>query len=134
MAELYPGYILINTRFSSSLKDVRGMRGPDCGSDRNLVQAKVQLRLQQAKCSKMHTPAKMNWACLREPETRQKFQIALSNKFLVLEPSDTTDEAEKELSKTILECTTSLCPLIKHRVQPWISDECIHLVEKQKRA
>ena len=82
----------------------------------------------------MRTPAKMNWACLRELETRQKFQIALSNKFSVLEPSDNTDEAEKELSKTILECATSLCPPIKHWVQPWISDECIHLVEKRKRA
>ena len=92
------------------------MRGPDCGSDHYLVRAKVQLRLQRAKCSKMHTPAKMNWTCLREPETRQKFQIALSNKFSVLEQSENTDEAEKELSNTILECATSLCPPIKHRV------------------
>ena len=82
----------------------------------------------------MCTPAKMNWACLREPETRQKFQIALSNKFSVLEPSDNTDEAKKELSKTILECATSLCLPIKHWVQPWISDECIHLVENWKHA
>ena len=72
-------YILINTRFSSSLKDVWAMRGPDCGSDHYLVRAKVQLQLQWAKRSKMCSPAKMNWACLREPETRQKFQIALSN-------------------------------------------------------
>ena len=52
-------YILINTRFSSSLKDMQAMRGPDCGSDHYLVWAKVQLRLQWAKCSKMRTPAKM---------------------------------------------------------------------------
>ena len=64
----------------------------------------------------MRTPAKMNWVRLREPETRQKFQIALSSKFSVFEPSDSIDEAEKELSKTILECATSLCPPIKHRV------------------
>ena len=76
--------------------------------------------------------SQMNWACLREPETRQKFQIALSNKSSVLEQVDNTDEAEKELSKTILECATSLCPPIKHRIQPWISDKCIHLVEKWK--
>ena len=80
----------------------------------------------------MHAPAKMNLACLREPATRQKFQIALSNKFSVLEPSDNTEEAEKELSEAILECAISLCPPIKHWVQPWITDEYIHLVEKQK--
>ncbi|KAK6056885.1 hypothetical protein COOONC_05605 [Cooperia oncophora] len=36
-------YVLINSRYRSSLKDVRAMRGPDCGSDHYLLRAVVQL-------------------------------------------------------------------------------------------
>ena len=82
------------------------MREPDCGSDHYLVRAKAQLRLKQAKCSKMRAPAK-----IRHVATKQKFQIALSNKFSVLESSDNTDKVEKELSKSILECATYVRPL-----------------------
>ncbi|XP_023212115.1 craniofacial development protein 2-like [Centruroides sculpturatus] len=36
-------YVLINLRFRSTLKNVRSMRGPNCGSDHYLVRAKIQL-------------------------------------------------------------------------------------------
>jgi CRISPR/Cas system CSM-associated protein Csm2 small subunit len=125
-------YILISSRFRSSLKDVRAMRGPDCGTDHYLVRAKLQLRLKRAK-PKASPPAKPNWACLRDPALRQEFQIALSNKFSTLEPSDDVDTEEKQLSESILECAAPLCPPIRRRTQPWISDECLDLVEKRKR-
>uniref|UniRef100_A0A914X6S7 Reverse transcriptase domain-containing protein n=1 Tax=Plectus sambesii TaxID=2011161 RepID=A0A914X6S7_9BILA len=38
-------YILISSRFRSSLKDVRAMRGPDCGFDHYLIRAKTLRRL-----------------------------------------------------------------------------------------
>ena len=126
-------YILINFRFRSSLKDVRAMRGPDCGSDHYLVRAKVQLRLKQGKL-KAPPSTKLNWARLRDPVLRQEFQITLSNKFSILEPSDDVDTEEKQISESILECAAPLCPPIRRRTQPWISDECLDLVDKRKRA
>ncbi|KAK6015664.1 endonuclease/exonuclease/phosphatase family protein [Ostertagia ostertagi] len=48
----------------SSLKDVRAMRGPDCGSDHYLLRAVVQLRLQCAKRGKRQP--KVDWEQLYE--------------------------------------------------------------------
>ena len=32
-----------------------------------------------------------------------------------------------------MECSAPLCPPIRRRTQPWISDECLDLVDKRKR-
>lgn len=125
-------YILISRRFRSSLKDVRAMRGPDCGSDHYLVRAKVQLRLRRA-VRKAPPKTKMDWARLRNPKLRQEFQIALSNKFATLAQLDDVDAEEKQLAECIRECAAPLCPPVRRRTQPWITDECLDLVDKRKR-
>ncbi|KAK6478437.1 hypothetical protein HHUSO_G20753 [Huso huso] len=126
-------YFLISSRFRSSLKDVRAMRGPDCGSDHYLVHAKLQLRLQRAK-RKAPPPAKPNWMRLMDPATKREFQIALSNKFAALAQSDDLDDEEQQISQAILESAAPLCPPNRRRTQPWISDECLNLVDKRKQA
>ena len=39
-------YVLVNTHFRSSLKDVRTMRRPDCGSNHYLLRSVIKFRLQ----------------------------------------------------------------------------------------
>ena len=126
-------YVLINTRFRSSLKDVRAMRGPDCGSDHYLVRARVQLKLQRAKRTSP-PPVRLEWRLLMDPTCKQEFQIALSNRFATLARSENIDEEEKQISDAILECAKPLCPPARRRTQPWISDECLDLVDKRKQA
>ena len=126
-------YVLINTRFRSSLKDVRVMRGPDCGFDHYLVQAKVQLKLQRAKRTSP-PPVRLEWRLLMDPTCKQEFQIALSNRFATLARSENIDEEEKQISDAILECAKPLCPPARRRTQPWLSDECLDLVDKRKQA
>lgn len=105
------------------------MRGPDCGSDHYLVRAKLQLRLQRAK-RKAPPSAKPNWMRLMDPATKREFQIALSNKFAALAQSDDLDDEEQQISQAILESAAPLCPPNRRRTQPWISDECLNLVDK----
>lgn len=126
-------YILINSRFRSSLKDVRAMRGPDCGSDHYLVRSVIQLRLQRSK-SKSAPQVKLDWKHLTNPLRKETFQIALSNRFATLAQPDNADEMEKQISDAILNCAQPLCPPVRHRTQPWISNEYLDLVEKRKRA
>ncbi|CAM4496109.1 unnamed protein product [Leuciscus chuanchicus] len=125
-------YILINSRFRSSLKDVRSMRGPDCGSDHYLVRAVIKLRLHRTK-SKSRSSAKLDWKCLLDPVRKTEFQIALSNRFAALAPSEDVNVEEQQLSNAIMKCAKELCPPARRRTQPWISDECLGMVDERKR-
>lgn len=73
---------------------------------------------------------------LQDPANRQKFQLALFNRFSVLEQDIGTDvdKEEKQISETILDCATSVWLPICNWVQPWISDECLDLADKRKQA
>ncbi|KAK6027836.1 hypothetical protein OSTOST_06131 [Ostertagia ostertagi] len=124
-------YVLINSRYRSSLKDVRAMRGPDCGSDHYLLRAVVQLRLQCAKRGKRQP--KVDWEQLLKLEVKQGFQIALSNQFAAFTEVGTVDEEERQTAKVITECATQLCPVLRRRTKPWISDETLQLVDKRRK-
>ncbi|KAK6019351.1 endonuclease/exonuclease/phosphatase family protein [Ostertagia ostertagi] len=124
-------YVLINSRYRSSLKDVRAMRGPDCGSDHYLLRAVVQLRLQCAKRGKRQP--KVDWEQLMKLEVKQGFQIALSNQFAAFTEVGTVDEEERQTAKVITECATQLCPVLRRRTKPWISDETLQLVDKRRK-
>ena len=124
-------YVLINTRFRSSLKDVRAMRGPDCGSDHYLVRSVVKLRLQRAK-QKLAPSTKLDWKRLKDPVQKREFQIKLSNRFAALAESEDVDEIYERITNTIMDSAQPLCPPIRHRTQPWISNDCLDLVNERK--
>ncbi|EYC36867.1 hypothetical protein Y032_0849g2673 [Ancylostoma ceylanicum] len=126
-------YVLISSRFISSLKDVRAMRGPDCRSDHYLLRAVMQPRLKRT-TSKSHRVPKLDWSSLITPPFQQLFQIALSNRFATLAMGTNANEEEEQMSDVVLECAKSLCPVIRCRTQPWISNECLQLVDKRKQA
>ncbi|EYB94042.1 hypothetical protein Y032_0176g548 [Ancylostoma ceylanicum] len=44
------------------------------------------------------------------------------------------DEEEKQMSDVVLESAKSLCPVIRRRTQPWITNECLQLVDERKQA
>ncbi|EYC22441.1 hypothetical protein Y032_0017g3351 [Ancylostoma ceylanicum] len=126
-------YVLISSRFMSSLKDVRAMRGLDCGSDHYLLKAVMQLRLKRT-TSKSHPVPKLDWSSHMTPPSQQLFQIALSNRFAAPAMGTNADEEEKQMSDVVLECAKSLCPVIRRRTQPWITNECLQLVDERKQA
>ena len=77
---------------------------------------------------------KLDWKRLMDPTRKETFQITLSNRFAALAQSENVDEIERQISNTILDCAQTICPPVRHRTQPWISNECLDLVEKRKRA
>ncbi|RXN18970.1 endonuclease exonuclease phosphatase family [Labeo rohita] len=126
-------YVLINTRFRSSLQDVRAMRGPDCGSDHYLIRARLRLKLHRAKRAAPKSP-RLDWRQLANADRRQEFQLALSNRFAQLADSDGVDEEEQKIAEAIVDSARPLCPPIRRRTQLWISEECLDLVAKRKKA
>ena len=127
-------YVIINSRFRSSLKDVRVLRQPTCGSDHYLVRAKLRLRLRSFYKKTKPGPLKLSWGVLSDEAVKEKFQISLKNRFAALDDSDDVDRDEEIISKAILDCAQSLCPPVRRKKQRWISDECLDLVEQRKKA
>ena len=70
-------------KYRSFIQDVRAYRGADIGSDHNLCIAKLKAKL---KCRKTNKIAqKINSQRLTNVDMRQKFGIALQNRFQPLE-------------------------------------------------
>ena len=83
-------HICINNKYRSFIQDVRAYRGADIGSDHNLCIAKLKAKL---KCRKTNKIAqKINSQRLRNVDMRQKFGIALQNRFQPLENLPGDDE------------------------------------------
>uniref|UniRef100_A0A914XAF4 Uncharacterized protein n=1 Tax=Plectus sambesii TaxID=2011161 RepID=A0A914XAF4_9BILA len=109
------------------------MRSADCGSDHHLVCARIQLKLTRAK--PITTPTKRyDWSKLLEPALKKEFQIALSNRFSMLDTMDNVDEEEQQISSAINDCATKLCPIVRQRTQTWISDSSLDLIDQRKQA
>uniref|UniRef100_A0A915L8J2 Uncharacterized protein n=1 Tax=Romanomermis culicivorax TaxID=13658 RepID=A0A915L8J2_ROMCU len=98
-----------------------------------LPSAKLKLKLQRANTNAL-PPAKWNWTCFRDPNIRSEFQIALSNQFAMLKPSDYINQEEKQPSVFVMESAAELCLPVCRRTQQWISDECLDIIEQRKRA
>ncbi|KAI2650200.1 putative 149 kDa protein [Labeo rohita] len=109
------------------------MRGPDCGSDHYLIRARLRLKLHCAKRAAPKSP-RLDWRQLANADRRQEFQLALSNRFAQLADSDGVDEEEQKIAEAIIDSARPLCPPIRCRTQLWISEECLDLVAKRKKA
>jgi hypothetical protein len=125
-------YILVTKRFRTSLNDVRTMRGADCGSDHHLVRALLQLRLKRPSLRQTHNSRK-DWPKLTEPTYKQKFQLALSNRFAALTQLEDVESAAITFTEIVTECATSICPDQRKKTQAWISDAALELIDKRKQ-
>jgi len=68
-------HVLIDTRWHSSVLDVRSFRGADCDTDQYLVIAKVRERLAVGKqATQRFDRQRFNFMKLNEPEVRDQYQ------------------------------------------------------------
>jgi len=80
MTENQIDHILISQRWRTSLQDVRVKRGATIGSDHHLVVASLKIKL-AARKPFVNTRWKFDVMKLRDPDTKQAFQIELQNRF-----------------------------------------------------
>ena len=73
-------HILISQRWRTSLQDVRVKRGATIGSDHHLVVASLRIKL-AARKPFINTRRKFDVMKLRDPDTKQAFQIELQKRF-----------------------------------------------------
>ena len=129
-------HIAYSRKFRRCFSDVRVMKGATVGSDHNLVVAKLKLRLKKDWKGKTETRQKFNTTLLKNLAKKEEFQIALSNRFQVLEnlPEDATVE---EKWKTFKEATTTTCKEVlgkrNYSHKEWISADTITSLEERKK-
>ncbi|KAL0879221.1 hypothetical protein ABMA27_003004 [Loxostege sticticalis] len=123
-------YILIGSRWKSSIKNTHTLPGADCGSDHQLLMSKVQLKLRAARRLEKQTRI--------EVKDGSKFRSALEQNWVQWTSVDLEVETPDQLwerSKRLIEdaAQKSKPPAETRKRQHWISDETVALVEERRR-
>ena len=133
------GQILIDTRWHSSVLDVRSFRGADCDTDHHLVIAKIRKILEVGnQDSQSFDRQRFNLGKLNEPEVREQNQIETTSRFAALENLNDDEEINrtweniKENIKTSAKESLGLHELKQNN--SWFDEESLGSVAQKKQA
>ena len=135
-------HILIDKRRHTSIVDIRTFRGADCNSDHYLVIGTLRERLSVAKRVEQQVNIRrFNIPKLKDVETKQQYQVEISNRFAALESSD---EVGKELDVNSvwenirdnikIAAEQSIGYYETKKKKPWFDEDCSMVVERRKQA
>ena len=77
-------HILINSKWTNSLRNCRAYNSVELDSDHRIVSIKLVCSLRTTKGKPCKRP-KFNWKTLQDAATREQFQLELSNRFEALQ-------------------------------------------------
>ena len=83
-------HVLISNRFRSAITDIRALRGPDIGSDHNLLKINFKVKLRVKTGNKYNEKRKMV-SILQNPKWKKEYAIEINNKFQIPENLDDED-------------------------------------------
>jgi len=91
-------HVLISDGFRSAITDIRAVRGPDSGSDHNLlkVHCKVKLRV---KTGNKYEERKKGECFFLNPKWKQEYAVEINNKFEILENLDNEDCIDNNINE-----------------------------------
>ncbi|XP_012552779.1 uncharacterized protein LOC105842946 [Bombyx mori] len=124
-------YILISSRWRSSITNVKTFPGADCGSDHSLLVAKFALRLKaiKKKCLKP--------MCMLTPAEQKQVQCPLDEAIVQTSPLANLDSDEqwrhlKDQINETFEKVSNKHPLKPCPKQTWMSDKTLKLIQDRK--
>ena len=91
-------HILISNRFRSAVTDIRALRGPDIGSDHNLLKINFKMKLRVKTGNKYNEKRKMV-NIFQNPKWKQEYAIEINNKFKILENLDDEDIIDNDIKE-----------------------------------
>src|SRR5699024_9670215 len=125
-------HFMVQRRFASSIRDVRTMRGADCGSDHFLVRLLLNLRLRRATPPGSST-SMVDWAQLSSQSTRDLFASELSNRFSSLPLENDANSEADMIASSIRQCGMQICSKRKRKKHKhWLSDKSLDLIAKRR--
>ncbi|KAJ4450411.1 hypothetical protein ANN_01835 [Periplaneta americana] len=122
--------------------DIRAFRGADCNSDHYLVIGELRERLSVAKRVEQQVNIRrFNIPKLKDEETRQHYQVEISNRFAVLASSDEVEEEldvnsmwENIRDNIKIAAEESIGYYETKKKKPWFDEDCCMVVERRKQA
>ncbi|XP_065584177.1 craniofacial development protein 2-like [Artemia franciscana] len=139
-------YLLVSSRWRSSIQNCRAYRGPDTGSkggsDHTLVKMSVKIRLVARK--RKEPPKRFDVARLKDPTVVEQFRVQLSNRFTALEHEHSNESPEagnssgssvnedwQKFRNTLQEVALETLGRVKRKRRRWMSEETIRLATKK---
>ena len=123
-------HILINRKWSNSLRNCRAYNSVELDSDHRIVSIRLVCSLRTTKGKPCSRP-KFAWEKLQDSKVKQQFQIELSNRFEVLQCSDTYIPITQRYEQFVNAVTGAATKVVgKHRscgLPSWVSDKTTKL-------
>ncbi|KAL0901105.1 hypothetical protein ABMA27_006427 [Loxostege sticticalis] len=123
-------YIMIRSRWRSSITNAHTLPGADCGSDHQLLISKLKLKLTAArvikKTRKLEVKDVPRFRSIVERNWSQWSEADLAN--------ETTDALWDRAKSLIVSAVSEATPPIRtHKKQHWMTDDTFKLVEKRQK-
>ena len=123
-------HILINSKWSNSLRNCRSYSSVELDSDHRIVSIHLVCSLRTTKGKPCRRP-KFDWKKLQDSNVKQQFQVELSNRFKTLQCSDTTipiTERYEQFVNAVTEVATKVVGKPNPCGMPkWVSDKTTKL-------
>ena len=131
----------LRSAISISVVDIRTFREADCNSDHYLVIGELRERLSEVKRVEQQVNIRrFNIPKLKDVETKQQYQVEISNRFAALESSD---EVGKELDvnrvrenirdNIKIAAEQSIGYYETKKKKPWFDEHCSIVAERRKQ-
>ena len=91
-------HILISNRFRSAITGIRALRGPDIGSNRNLLKINFKVKL-RVKTGKKYIEKRKMVNIFQNPKWKQEYAIEINSKFEILENFNDEDNMDNNINE-----------------------------------
>ena len=129
-------HIIINSKWMNSLRNCRAYNSVEIDSDHRILSVVLKSSLRTSKGKPCRRP-KFNWKKLQAPSAKHQFQIELSNRFKVLQETDSVSITERY--NLFEEAVGAATEEVVGRRTPcgmpsWVSEETLHLKLERDKA
>ena len=91
-------HVLISNWYRSAITDIRPLRGPDIGSDHNLLKINFKAKL-RVKTEKKYNEKRKIVSIFKHSKWKQEYAIKLNNMFEILENMEDEDNIDNNINE-----------------------------------
>ncbi|XP_065583485.1 craniofacial development protein 2-like [Artemia franciscana] len=126
-------YVIISKRWRSLVKNCRTYRSAELGNaDHRLVCADLRLRLHAQRSKRK--PVAADIGKLKEPDTRQKYSIEISNSFEALGSLNSSEDLWKYFKLQTSDAAQLVLGKRSYPKKSWLTNETLQVIEQRRKA